>query len=80
MNVTVVAVVCSLLGQSPVCEERIVTSSAMDPSVDFMSCMVNAQAGIAQWKQSHPVYRQERFYVEKYKCVPGLDYQPKNDI
>ncbi|MDR3465601.1 MAG: hypothetical protein P4M07_06625 [Xanthobacteraceae bacterium] len=68
MFVTVVAVLCSM---GKVCVEEIVTDSSLDTRVTFQSCMIGGQAGLAQWKGEHPVYRSEDWHIERYKCVPG---------
>ncbi|WP_369721851.1 hypothetical protein AB8Z38_33610 [Bradyrhizobium sp. LLZ17] len=72
MFVTVVAVLCHL--SSTACIEEIVTSSALDSAVTFQSCAIGGQAGLAKWKEDHPVYRSESWHIQHYKCVPG-DYK-----
>lgn len=69
--VTVVAVLCHLLGNEPVCLEEIVTDSTMTEGLTFMDCMSGAQAPLAKWKTEHPIYRNERWFIQRYKCVPG---------
>jgi len=69
MFVTVVAVLCHLAANN--CIEEIVTDSSLDGHVTFQSCMVGGQAGLAQWKDHHPVYRSEDWHISRYKCVPG---------
>ena len=72
MFVTIVAVLCHMASTD--CIEEIVTSSALDSAVTFQSCVVRGQAGLAKWKEDHPVYRSETWRVQRYKCVPG-DYK-----
>jgi len=72
MFVTVVAVLCHL--SSIDCINEIVTSSALDSSVTFQSCLISGQAGLARWKEEHPIYRSEAWRVQRYQCVPG-DYK-----
>lgn len=72
MFVTIIAVVCHLTSTD--CNEEIVTSSALDADVNFQACLVGGQAGLARWKEQHPIYRSEAWYIERYKCVPG-DYR-----
>ncbi len=69
MFVTVVAVLCHLTSSD--CINEIVTSSAMDSSVTFQSCVLSGQAALARWKEEHPIYRSEAWHIERYKCVPG---------
>jgi hypothetical protein len=72
MFVTVIAVLCHL--SSTDCIEEIVTSSALDGRVTFQSCLFGGQAGLAKWKDEHPIYRSEAWHIQRYKCVPG-DYK-----
>jgi hypothetical protein len=83
MIVTVVAVMCHMMVEQPTIApdrdctaeearvEEIVTSSDMDPNVDFMSCMIHAQLGLADWKVKHPIYFKPSWRVGRVKCVPG---------
>jgi hypothetical protein len=72
MFVTIVAVVCHLTSSD--CIEEIVTSTALDSEVTFQNCLVGGQAGLAKWKEEHPIYRSEVWHIQHYKCVPG-DYR-----
>ena len=69
MFVTVVAVLCHLSATN--CIEEIVTDSSIDNHITFQSCMVGGQAGLAQWKDRHPIYRSDDWQISRYKCVPG---------
>lgn len=69
MFVTVVVVLCYLSTND--CAEEIVTSSSLDRSVSFQSCITGGQAALAQWKDRHPIYRSETWHIQRYKCVPG---------
>lgn len=73
MFVTVAAILCHMLANvpSPVCEEVIVTDSALTEGLTFMDCMAGAQAPLAKWKSEHPIYHTEKYRIERYKCVPG---------
>lgn len=71
MLVTVVAIMCQLFGNDPVCIEEIVTDSTMTEGLTFFGCMAGGQAPLAKWKTEHPIYHSERWYMERYKCVPG---------
>ncbi len=65
MFTTLVAVLC--LG--PVCVERIVSDSAMDSSLTWISCQIQGQQEISSWLQDNPEYAQ--WHLAKWKCVPG---------
>jgi hypothetical protein len=67
MFATLVAVLCVVGGG---CVEEVVADSDTS-SITFMSCAIGAQAGIAEWKAQHPIYRNDRWAVSKFKCVPG---------
>ena len=69
MFVTIVALLCHFAAQD--CTEVIVTDSHLDTGVTFQSCLTGGQAGLAQWKSEHPIYRSEDWHIERYKCVPG---------
>ena len=69
MFVTIVAVLCHVAATD--CTEEIVTDSSLDSHVTFQSCMIGGQAGLAQWKDQHPVYRSDDWHISRYKCVPG---------
>lgn len=71
MLVTLVAVLChALVAHGPeVCVEQIVADSNLDPRLNWMSCQVGAQQGIAAWLADNPKYRDWR--LAKWKCVPG---------
>ncbi len=72
MFVTIVAVLCHLASTD--CTEEFVTSSALDSGLTFQSCLLGGQAGLAKWKEEHPIYRSEAWHIQRYKCVPG-DYK-----
>ncbi len=73
MFVTVVAMMCHMLGgiPAPACEEVIVTDSSMTDGLTFMDCMAGAQQPLAKWKGEHPIYRSPLWWIAAYKCVPG---------
>ena len=70
MFVTVVAVLCRLATHD--CTETVVTNSNLAPGLTVQGCAIGGQAGLAQWKSSHPIYRSDDWYIERYKCVAGL--------
>jgi hypothetical protein len=72
MFVTIVAVLCHLTSSD--CIEEVVTSSALDSGVTFQSCLIGGQAGLAKWKEGHPIYRSEAWHIQRYRCVLG-DYK-----
>lgn len=69
MFVTVVAVLCQISAHD--CREIVITNSSFDSAVTFQSCLIGGQAGLAQWKGAHPVYRSDEWYIDGYKCVAG---------
>jgi len=71
MFITLVAVLCHTLAgmPEPVCVEEIVTDSAMDGRLTWVSCQIDAQAGIAAWLSDNPEYR--NWTLARWKCVPG---------
>lgn len=83
MFVTVVAVMCKLLVAAPTVApdrdctaeetsiEEIVTDSSMDERIDFQSCMIHGQIGVADWKSKHPIYVKDSWRVARIKCAPG---------
>lgn len=74
MFVTVVALMCHLIGGNPdakVCVEEIVTDTDMTPELTFFGCAAMGQPALAKWKGEHPIYRNERWFLSDYKCVPG---------
>lgn len=91
MIVTVVAVMCHLMVAKPTLApdtdctaeeakvEEIVTDSTMDEHVDFMSCMIHGQLGVADWKSKHPIYFKPDWRVARIKCEPGR-YIVKNAV
>jgi hypothetical protein len=91
MFVTVVAVLCKLVVASPtlaadtdctaeeVRVEEIVTDSDRDANVDFFSCQIGSQIGVADWKSHHPIYFKNPWRVSRIKCVPG-HYEIKGAI
>ncbi|MGL9622897.1 hypothetical protein QRQ56_33470 [Bradyrhizobium sp. U531] len=72
MFVTIIAVLCQLTSAD--CIDEIVSSSALDSTLTFQSCIMNGQAGLAHWKEAHPIYRSDAWRIQRYKCVPG-DYK-----
>lgn len=70
MFVTVVAVLCHFSAHD--CTEVVVTSSNLDAGITFQGCLTGGQAGLAQWKSDHPIYRSDDWHIERYKCVAGL--------
>lgn len=70
MFVTVVAVLCHLSAND--CTEVVVTNSNLDDGITFQGCLTGGQAGLAQWKGSHPIYRSDDWHIKRYKCVAGL--------
>jgi hypothetical protein len=91
MFVTVVAVMCHLVVAKPTIApeadctaeeakiEEIVTDSSMDDNVDFNSCMIHSQIGLADWKGKHPIYFKSDWRIARVKCVPG-HYSPRNAV
>ena len=91
MFVTVVAVMCKMMVSHPTIApsgdctpeeaqvEEVVTSSDLDPSVDFMGCMIHSQIGISDWKQHNPRYFKDNYRVARIRCVPG-HYVIKGEI
>lgn len=71
MFVTVSAILCHLLANSPVCVEEIITDSSMEPALTWQGCIALGQAPIAKWKSEHPLYHNDSWYIEKYRCTPG---------
>lgn len=73
MFVTVAAILCHMLANvpSPVCEEVIVTDSALTEGLTFIGCVSGGQAPIALWKSEHPIYRSDKYWISKYRCAPG---------
>ena len=69
MLVTLVAILCHALGGTPLCVEEIVTDSNMDARLNWMSCQVQAQGGIAEWLKANPKYHD--WTLQSWKCVPG---------
>lgn len=70
MFVTVVAVLCHFSAHD--CTEVVVTSSNLDAGITFQGCLTGGQAGLAQWKGAHPIYRSDDWHIERYNCVAGL--------
>lgn len=83
MFVTVVAVLCHLAVVHPTIApagdctaeeasvEEIVTDTSMDDTVDFFSCQIHGQIGVADWKAHHPLYHSDTWRVARIKCAPG---------
>lgn len=69
MFVTLVVVLCHALNGAPLCVEEIVTNSNMDARLNWISCQVQAQPGIAEWLKANPKYR--GWTLQRWKCVPG---------
>lgn len=55
------------------CAEEIVTDSSLDGTLTLQSCMIGRQAGIAKWKEEHPIYRSDAWHIERYKYAAGPD-------
>ncbi|OKO68492.1 hypothetical protein AC629_42075 [Bradyrhizobium sp. NAS80.1] len=70
MLVTVVAVLCHFSVQH--CTEVVVTNSNLDAGITFQGGLTGGQAGLAQWKSAHSIYRSDDWHIERYKCVAGL--------
>ncbi len=91
MFTTVVTVLCHLLVSSPTLApdtdctseearvEEIVTDSSLDENMNFFTCMIHGQHGVADWKMNHPIYRSPSWRVARIKCVPG-HYEIKGNI
>lgn len=75
MFVTLAVVLCHLHLGETACFEEIVTDSGMTPSLTFSGCLTGSQAPLAKWKSEHTVYRDPRYTIDRYKCVPG-HYKP----
>jgi hypothetical protein len=83
MFVTVVAVLCKLaVAHATIAPDRdctaeetrieeIVTDSSMDDHLDFFSCQVHGQIGVADWKSKNPLYHGDQWRVARVKCAPG---------
>lgn len=76
MFVTVVALVCHMLGNVPICQEEIVTDSSLTEGLTFQACLMSGQAPLAAWKAAHPIYRKDGYTIERYMCVQG-HYEPR---
>lgn len=70
MLVTIVAVLCHFSGHD--CTEEVVTNSNLDAGLTFQGCLTGGQAGLAQWKSAHPIYRSDDWHIARFKCVAGL--------
>lgn len=70
MLVTIVAVLCHFSGHD--CTEEVVTNSNLDAGLTFQGCLTGGQAGLAQWKSAHPIYRSDDWHIACFKCVAGL--------
>lgn len=67
-----------LIAQGPqVCLEEVVSDSALDPRLTWMSCQIDGQQGIVEWLKTNPKYVGWR--LAKWKCVPG-HYAPPHAI
>lgn len=83
MFTTVAVVLCKLMVAQPTIApdtdctaeearvEEIVTDSSMDDKVDFFSCQIHGQIGVAKWKSESPLYHGGRWRIARVKCVPG---------
>lgn len=69
MFVTIVAVLCHFSSHD--CTEVVVSNSNLDASLNFQNCLIGGQAGLAQWKNAHPIYRSDDWHVARFKCVTG---------
>lgn len=69
MFVTVIAVLCHFSTED--CTEMVVTNSNLDSGITLQSCLTGGQAGLAQWRSGHPIYRSEDWHIKQYKCVQG---------
>lgn len=69
MFTTLVAILCHALNGVPLCEEAFVADSRTDPQLNWTSCQVQAQLGIAAWLKTNPKYRD--WTLQSWKCVPG---------
>lgn len=69
MPVTLIALLCSIASSN--CNEVVVTNSNLDAAITFQQCLIGAQAGLAQWKTTHPIYRSDDWRIDRYKCVAG---------
>ena len=63
--ITLVATFCLNI----LCNEVIITDSNKDESLNWMSCQIEAQQGIAEWLRHSTEYASWR--LAKWKCVPG---------
>ncbi|MEZ0168485.1 hypothetical protein [Microvirga sp. TS319] len=52
-----------LLSAPQSCREERLTFSYEDAS--YMGCLVHAQSTLAEWQQSHPAWR-----INRWRCVP----------
>ena len=75
MQITIVAVMCTMLGDiaQPVCREEVVVKEDMA----MQSCILS-QAAIADWKEK-TIFRGPDWTISRIKCVPG-DYSPRGAI
>ena len=84
MQITVVAVMCHVLGAviaegvdtlpEAVCREAIVIKQDMP----MQACMLS-QPALAGWKASS-IYSSDSWRIARIKCIPGGDYVPKERV
>ena len=84
MQITVVAVMCLVLGavvaegvgtlSEAVCREVIVVKQDMP----MQACMLS-QSALADWK-ANSIYKTDDWRVARIRCVPGGDYVPKERV
>lgn len=88
MFVTIAVVLChSLVAQPTIAPDRdctaeeskiveVVTDTDKDPDhVDFMSCSIKGQEGIAEWKEHNHTYAGHDWRIARVMCIPG-HYEP----
>ena len=68
MFVTLVAILCHSLDGTPLCRgDRHQLRDGR--RLNWMSCQVHAQPGIAEWLKANPKY--QGWTLQRWKCVPG---------
>ena len=84
MQITVVAVMCHMLGtvvaesvgtqDQPFCREVVVVRQDMP----MQACMLS-QPALAEWK-ANSIYHGDGWRIARIKCIPGGDYVPKERV
>lgn len=67
-TISLVALLCHLVGGLSLCHEQIIADSDNVPALTAAKCLIGAQSGIAQWMQ---VNNKADWTVGGYQCVQG---------